>query len=298
MAKGLARSYGYRNTDNFINMLYLLCGKLKFDYPLKSTWTLNMRISPDMIYSGKQQLSFIAIIVLLLISAGSAPADSRSGEDGGDKEQETMLSIVDRVSRQHLEEQARRIVESLELLGTPMKDQDRQKIATADESSDEKAIKLIQSVLDPYCLIGVYIDEEAWLKVIPARSDFKDRSLTQYNWQTFLVKVHNRGYVRTPLDISSPQFLMPEEVVTAAIVEVGEDNDSDDWYRWISIKEYNDSPMQKPLSGERLDYRIIQVYSRDSGIRAADFKVNLGGGQVARGHYAEVSLLFQINEPE
>ena len=32
MAKKRAR--GYRNTDNFINMIYFLCGKLKFDYPL------------------------------------------------------------------------------------------------------------------------------------------------------------------------------------------------------------------------------------------------------------------------
>ena len=32
MAKRRAR--GYRNVDNFINMIYLLCGKLKFDYPL------------------------------------------------------------------------------------------------------------------------------------------------------------------------------------------------------------------------------------------------------------------------
>jgi len=33
MAKRRAR--GYRNTDNFINMIYFLCRKLKFDYPLK-----------------------------------------------------------------------------------------------------------------------------------------------------------------------------------------------------------------------------------------------------------------------
>lgn len=32
MAKRRAR--GYRNTDNFINMIYFLCSKLKFDYPL------------------------------------------------------------------------------------------------------------------------------------------------------------------------------------------------------------------------------------------------------------------------
>ncbi len=35
MAKRRAR--GYRNVDNFINMIYFLCGKLKFDYPLNMT---------------------------------------------------------------------------------------------------------------------------------------------------------------------------------------------------------------------------------------------------------------------
>jgi transposase len=31
------RARGYRNLDNFINMIYFLCGKLRFDYPLYST---------------------------------------------------------------------------------------------------------------------------------------------------------------------------------------------------------------------------------------------------------------------
>lgn len=31
------RARGYRNTGNFINMIYFLCGKLKFDYPLYFT---------------------------------------------------------------------------------------------------------------------------------------------------------------------------------------------------------------------------------------------------------------------
>lgn len=31
------RARGYRNTKNFINMIYFLCSKLKFDYPLYST---------------------------------------------------------------------------------------------------------------------------------------------------------------------------------------------------------------------------------------------------------------------
>ncbi len=35
LAKWHAR--GYHNIDNFINMVYFLCGKLKFDYPLYFT---------------------------------------------------------------------------------------------------------------------------------------------------------------------------------------------------------------------------------------------------------------------
>jgi transposase len=30
------RARGYRNTENFINMIYFLCGKTKFDYPLQT----------------------------------------------------------------------------------------------------------------------------------------------------------------------------------------------------------------------------------------------------------------------
>ena len=31
------RARGYRNIHNFINMIYFLCGKMKFDYPLYFT---------------------------------------------------------------------------------------------------------------------------------------------------------------------------------------------------------------------------------------------------------------------
>jgi transposase len=33
------RARGYRNINNFINMIYFLCGKLKFDYPLYFTYS-------------------------------------------------------------------------------------------------------------------------------------------------------------------------------------------------------------------------------------------------------------------
>ncbi len=54
--------------------------------------------------------------------------------------------------------------------------------------------------------------------------------------------------------------------------------------------------MQRSLSGKQLDYMILQLYSRDAGVRAADLIFNLGGGQIARGHYADTSVLFHVGD--
>jgi len=34
---GKRRARGFRNIKNFINMIRLICGKVKFNYPLKTT---------------------------------------------------------------------------------------------------------------------------------------------------------------------------------------------------------------------------------------------------------------------
>ena len=70
--------------------------------------------------------------------------------------------------------------------------------------------------------------------------------------------------------------------------------DADSWFRWVALRLYQDPPMVKNLSGHQLDYLVLQLYSRDAGIRAADFVFYLGGGPVARGHYADTTLLFYI----
>jgi hypothetical protein len=206
------------------------------------------------------------------------------------------LPLVDDVSRQHLEESAARIVQALEALGDPIADADRARLEAAAQQSDEEAIEAIQQVLDSYCLVGIYIDDEAWLKVQPASFDPEDRRLVRNKWRTFLVKVHNEGTVTTPLDVASPQSLMQSELDQGGPTPQSSHRDSFSWSRWIRIRWFQEPPMHRNLSGKHLDYMIIQIYSRDAGVRAADLIFNLGGGQVARGHYADTSVLFYVGD--
>ncbi|MGI9303222.1 MAG: hypothetical protein ACR2RB_11010 [Gammaproteobacteria bacterium] len=204
------------------------------------------------------------------------------------------LPRVDQVSRQDLSATTARVVETLELLGSPLSEADRARLEAARQETDDEAMASIQEVLDPYCLVGVHIDEEGWLKIMPASNDPNDRRLRQHVWRKFLVKVHNEGTVTTPLEVASPHALQPDEIGESQSARGSGVSAPHSWFRWVGLKLVQDPPMHSRLSGKELEYRIVQVYSRDAGIRAADLVFRLGGGLVARGHYADISLLFHI----
>ncbi|MGI9332037.1 MAG: hypothetical protein ACR2RL_02670 [Gammaproteobacteria bacterium] len=201
------------------------------------------------------------------------------------------LEMVDFVSASHLAENAEQVVQTLARLGRPLDPTDVARLREAAQQPEREAAGTIQQILDPYCLVGIRIDEEAWLRVRPASTDPNARRLRQHRWRPFLVKVHNEAAVTTPLAVSSPHALAPEQLGADTRVQ-----DPDAWYRWAGLNMVLDPPMPARLSGERLDYRVMQMYSREAGVRAADLVFNLGGGQVARGHFADVSLLFYVEE--
>ena len=55
---------------------------------------------------------------------------------------------------------------------------------------------------------------------------------------------------------------------------------------------FNDRPLRRSLSGLRLEYRIIQIYSRDSGKREASISFNVGQGTQDLGFRSAVDILF------
>ncbi len=208
------------------------------------------------------------------------------------------LPLVDEVSRPHLAETGQQILRALERLGSPMKKKDRIRLQAAAGQPDDQAIGTIQEILDSYCLVGVQIDEEGWLRVRQASADPDSRRLTRHQWRTFLVKVHNLGSVTTPLQVQSPQAFRDDDMSGAGAAAAHAPDGQEDWFRWLGLKLFQDPPMRKTLSGRHLDYMILQLYSRDAGIRAADLVFYLGGGPVARGHYSDTSILFYIDDLE
>ena len=55
---------------------------------------------------------------------------------------------------------------------------------------------------------------------------------------------------------------------------------------------FNDRPLKRSLSGLSLEYRIIQIYSRDAGKREAKISFNVGQGTQDLGFRSDVDILF------
>ena len=55
---------------------------------------------------------------------------------------------------------------------------------------------------------------------------------------------------------------------------------------------FNGRPLRESLSGLELEYRIIQIYSRDNGKRAANISFDVGQGTQDVGFRSETSIVF------
>ncbi|HUE73018.1 MAG TPA: CehA/McbA family metallohydrolase [Pirellulaceae bacterium] len=202
------------------------------------------------------------------------------------------LPLVRTVEAQPLKAQARRIAEALEFLGQPLtKEQAAALESAAKEKEDAVAIDAIQKVLDPLCLAGVNINPESRVKVARGAAEAE---LVQQGWRVFLVKVHNEAGVTGQLRGSSPNaapiYTAPSRVPRPELTIRPEDIAD----RWLDIMTFEQQPLVKALSGLELEYRIIQLYSRDAGKREAKIAFDVGQGTQDLGFRNEINVLFDI----
>ena len=196
-----------------------------------------------------------------------------------------------KVERQPLAAQARRVSESLALLGEPLADADRQAILDAASATDEsKAVETIQTILDKRCLASVHItpDKELETQAGPAKPQ-----LAEQGWRVFLVKVHNEpAVVNVELAARSPNALSltrrssskPDPKVVS-VSEVGK--------RFLDLMMYNGQPLVRTLSGLELEYRIVQIYSRDPGRKEATLAFDLTDSKKVVAAGAPLQLDFE-----
>ncbi|MCA9118880.1 MAG: CehA/McbA family metallohydrolase [Planctomycetales bacterium] len=197
------------------------------------------------------------------------------------------------VEAQPLKAQAKRIVETLDYLGEPLTNEQQKQLGEAlNETDDAKATEAIQAVLDPFCLVGVNVNPESRVKV--ARGDAAAR-LNEQGWRVFLVKVHNEAGVTSPLGAQSPNAAPVYARSSNAAAPDLRVKPEEIPNRWMDVQSFDSQPLNKTLSGLELEYRIIQIYSRDRGKREATLKFDVGQGTQDLGFRNELAILFECH---
>jgi hypothetical protein len=201
------------------------------------------------------------------------------------------LAAVTGVELQPLAAQVERLAQALQTAGAPLSDADRAALDDAlkmESSSD--AVAAIQRVLDPLCLVQVSINPESRVK---AAAGPAGATLMEQGWRIFLVKVVNEAGVTAPLQCTSPNAAEmhdrsdgspePEATISAADVR----------NRWLDVGLFTGHPLGERLSGLKLEYRVIELFSRDRGPREAKLAFDVGQGTQDLGFNSEVNLQFQ-----
>lgn len=191
---------------------------------------------------------------------------------------ESTLPVVDSVAWQPLAAQVRRVVEALDYQGSPLPEADRRALEKIS-GPEPDAVARLQAILDRHCLFFVNINPEMRVKVAagPAQP-----VLTEQGWRQFLVKVQNEAGTTAALRASSPNA---QRLFNSPAGDVPN--------RWLELQMYDAQPLRPALGGLEVEYRIIQLHSRDAGPREAKFSFDVGQGTQDLGFRNEVDLLFQ-----
>ena len=198
---------------------------------------------------------------------------------GSQPTQAQSLPTVTEVDLQPLKAQVNRLIQAKEYLGEPFAETTKLALGQALGQEDEsKAVVSVQQILDKQCLADIQINPESRVKVNagPAK-----RILVEQGWRNHLVKVRNEAGVTAPLQANSPNASPHAGSTKEQIPD-----------RWLGLSVFNSQPLTKSLSGLELEYRIIQLYSRDAGKRDAKLSFDVGQGTQDLGFRNEVSLLF------
>src|SRR5215204_3699363 len=214
-------------------------------------------------------------------------------QDHGTHSQEKHNTVT-AVEPQPLLAQAIRLKEALSFLGSSLSKVDEQKLASLqNQSLTQASVKKVQDVLDPYCLAVININPESRVKVVRGLARAK---LIQNGWVSFLVKVNNEAGVTAQFEAESPNADVPlyapsfdHQVAEKKKLTAGQVAN-----RFLEMEIYRNRPMLPTLSGLKLEYVILQIYSKDAGQREAELGFHVGQGTQDIGFRNTVNILFNI----
>jgi hypothetical protein len=193
--------------------------------------------------------------------------------------EQPIVPITPGVETQPLVAQVKRLVEAMDCTGQPLDAKSQESLNAAMSSAEsERASEAIQRILDSHCLFVININPESRVKVArgPAAAQ-----LVEHGWRQFLIKVVNEAGVTAALRAQSPNAQSLPGSPAEDVMD-----------RWLGLASYDAQPMQPVLSGLKLEYRILQLYSREAGKREAKFSFDVGQGTQDLGFRSEADVLF------
>ncbi|MEM9587401.1 MAG: CehA/McbA family metallohydrolase [Planctomycetota bacterium] len=218
----------------------------------------------------------------LLIASACLPATLQG--------QDPQVPVVGTVERQPLEAGIQRLIVAMQLAGSPLPDDDLAALSDLRRSDDDRAVvRGIQQTLDKHCLAVVNINPESRVKVASGPAE---AVLDEHGWTNFLVKVVNEAGVTAPLTCTSPQARPMVRRSNASPKPEMTILPADAQRRWLDLAMYQSQPMRRTLSGLGVEYRVLQLYSRDAGKREATLAMDVGQGTQDLGFRNELSILF------
>ena len=191
------------------------------------------------------------------------------------------LPIEKNVEWQPFAAQINRLLEATDYLGSPFSAAEKSGLEAAMKDGDPaRASAKVQEILDAHCLFAIQINPEMRVKVGPGPAK---PELVEQGWRHFLVKVVNDSGTTAALRAVSPNA---QKLAGSTAQEVPD--------RWLDLMMFDAQPLKPTLSGLNLEYRIVQLYSRDAGRREARISFNVGQGTQDLGFRNDVDQLFQI----
>ena len=167
---------------------------------------------------------------------------------------------------------AKKLVDALDFVGCPISLTNQNKLIQANKIED------VEEVFDPLSLACITINPESRVKV---KGLMKTPNLIEKGWSVYLIKVVNEAGVTAPLKVDSPQSFPLANSPPNLLAD-----------RWIDLEIFRNRPLNPTLSGVSVEYRILQIYSRDSGRRSAILNFDVGQGTQDLGFRSELLQNF------
>lgn len=163
-----------------------------------------------------------------------------------------------------------RLADTLARLGAPLQPQDSDRIASLSGLGDSRAIEAIETILNRYTLVRLSLDRTRQIQVMAGGAG---PVLVEQGWRPFLIRISNPDGVKDPFDmITSQPAMLPGHMdrwLTSDGYSMAQQPPVVDTVNYTGWLKQNWCLTQlldtTALNGQPVEYRILEVFSRDKG---------------------------------